>query len=72
MIPGYGRDHRRRLGMGPKGYCICLRCGYRIEKQPGVRCMDMRCPRCGAVMIREGSEHHKLYLERKNKGKHAF
>jgi ribosomal protein S27AE len=55
----------RGRGMGPLGFCICLRCGYRVKKEPGVRCMEIRCPRCGAVMIREGSEHHRLYLERK-------
>ena len=64
---GYGRGHGAGRGMGPSGYCICLKCGYRVAKQPGVRCMDMRCPNCGAVLIREGSEHHQLYLQRKGK-----
>jgi len=60
---GYG--HRGRgSGRGPLGFCICLRCGYKMKKQPGVRCMEIRCPKCGAIMIREGSEHHRLYLEK--------
>jgi len=59
--PGRGR------GMGPVGYCICLRCGYRVPKQPGVRCMDLRCPRCGAALVREGSYHHQLFLRKKGK-----
>lgn len=55
-------------GMGPGGYCICLKCGYRVPKQRGVRCMDMRCPKCGSVMVREGFYHHNLYIEKmKNK-----
>jgi len=63
---GVGRGGGRG-GMGPGGYCICLRCGYRTPKQPGVRCMDMRCPKCGAVLIREGSYHHRRYLEKRGK-----
>jgi len=54
-------------GMGPKGYCICLKCGYRMPKQRGVRCMDIHCPKCGSVMVREGSYHHQLFLEKKKK-----
>jgi len=65
MSIGSGRHGR---GMGPIGYCICLRCGYRVRKIPGVRCLEMKCPKCGAAMVREGSYHHQLYLERmKNK-----
>ncbi len=57
-------------GYGPAGYCICLRCGYRVPKQPGVPCREMRCPNCGAVLVREGGYHHQLFLE-KTKGKRA-
>jgi len=64
---GFGRGFGR--GMGPISYCICLRCGYRVPKQPGVRCLEMRCPKCGAAMVREGSYHHRLYLERLKKNK---
>ena len=67
---GYGRPRRGfggGRGMGSQGYCICLRCGYRAPKQPGVPCREMRCPKCGAVMVREGGYHHQLYLERRRK-----
>ncbi len=50
--------------MGSQGYCICLRCGYRTPKQPGVPCREMRCPKCGAVLVREGGYHHQLYLKK--------
>lgn len=59
-----GRNNEQG-GMGPGGYCICLKCGYRIPKQRGIRCMDMHCPKCGSVMVREGSYHHNLYLQKK-------
>jgi len=61
---GYGRGRGRGGRLGPSGFCICLRCGYREPKRPGIRCMELRCPRCGAVLIREGSYHHQLYLDR--------
>jgi predicted RNA-binding Zn-ribbon protein involved in translation (DUF1610 family) len=68
---GKGRNaqegNRGQGGMGPGGYCVCLKCGYRIPKQRGVRCMDLHCPKCGAVMVREGSYHHNLYLQKKEK-----
>ncbi len=66
---GRGRNAQGRNdeqgGMGPGGYCICLKCGYRMPKERGVRCMDMHCPNCGSVMVREGSYHHRLYLQKK-------
>ena len=49
---------------GPDGYCICPRCETRLAHRQGVRCRDERCPRCGAKMLREGSEHHELWLRR--------
>jgi hypothetical protein len=36
----------------------------RVFDPHGVRCRDERCPQCGAKMLREGSEHHKLWLQR--------
>jgi len=47
--PGAGR------GIGPGGppiECICPKCGYREPKQPGIRCISKRCPKCGTLMIR--------------------
>ena len=57
-------DH---LHMGPTGYCICPKCGKRYEKIAGVPCTEMRCEECGSALVREGSEHHKLILERQKK-----
>ncbi len=51
-------------GLGPDGSCICLKCGHREPHQPGVPCRGTTCPACGAVLIREGSAHHKAYLDK--------
>jgi len=56
-MPELERHHT--LGSG--GYCICPKCETRVPHHDGVRCMDERCPRCGAKMLREGSEHHQLW-----------
>ena len=56
--------NRRQFG-GPGGSCICLGCGARKRHEPGVRCLEERCPSCGKAMVREGSEHHLAYLRKK-------
>lgn len=53
--------------MGSSGLCVCLKCGYEAFHRKGVPCRDERCEKCGAVMVREGSEHHNLYLEKQKK-----
>jgi len=49
---------------GP-GFCICLRCDFKIPHQPGIPCRERACPKCGKKMIRENSYHHQLYLKKK-------
>jgi predicted amidophosphoribosyltransferase len=51
--------------MGESGECICPKCDRRIAHRDGVRCQDERCERCGAKMLRVGSEHYRLWLEKK-------
>lgn len=59
-------------GMGSQGNCVCLSCGAVKGHQSGKPCKDERCPKCGKVMVREGSEHHLLYLKKQEeKGKKA-
>jgi endogenous inhibitor of DNA gyrase (YacG/DUF329 family) len=29
--------------------------------------MTVKCPKCGATMVREGSEHHELAIEKRKK-----
>ncbi len=52
-------------GMGRGGFCICPKCNYRAPHQRGVPCQEQRCPNCGAKLLREGSYHHQLLLEKR-------
>jgi peptide subunit release factor 1 (eRF1) len=54
-----------RYGLGPKGYCICPKCNYKTKHQRGTPCQEMKCPKCGAKMLREGSYHHDLFRKKK-------
>lgn len=51
-----------RRSMGPSGHCVCVACGTTAPHARGVPCRELRCPRCGKVMVREGSEHHAAAL----------
>ena len=53
---GFGRGfgwRRRFRGRGPGGYCVCKRCNYRVEHQPGVPCSSLICPNCKIHLTRE-------------------
>jgi hypothetical protein len=54
-------------GMGVGGYCVCPKCGYKKSHAAGMPCMEERCLKCGKVLMREGSPHHRLVEERKSK-----
>ncbi len=45
-------------------YCICVHCHTRIPHQEGMPCRQNKCPNCGKPMMREGSYHHRLYMEK--------
>lgn len=61
--------HSHHSGLGPEGYCICPKCGYKKVHTPGIPCREERCPNCGVALIREGSEHHRLIEEKKKRNK---
>jgi cation diffusion facilitator family transporter len=58
---GFGWRRRGRFkeeikeakGRGPGGYCICPKCSYRVEHQPGVPCSSLICPNCKIHLKRE-------------------
>lgn len=49
---GRGRMRGNQPGAGPTGECVCPGCGARVPHQTGVPCYAMKCPKCGAAMIR--------------------
>jgi predicted amidophosphoribosyltransferase len=57
-------DDERRRNLGPGGECVCPKCGGRVPHPRGVRCAEERCPNCGGPMLRVGSEHHRLWLDK--------
>ncbi len=58
MGRGQGRGLMRGLmgvfGLGVGGNCVCPSCGKTVPHQRGVPCTQVKCPACGAAMIREG------------------
>jgi hypothetical protein len=47
-----GKNQANRPAAGAAGYCLCPSCGKRLAHTQGVHCYKVRCPECGAKMIR--------------------
>lgn len=47
-----------------RGFCVCLDCGMRVPGQRGVTCLEMNCPNCGAVLVRENSPYCRYVMRR--------
>ena len=41
----------RRSGFGPSTYCICPKCGTKIQHTRGMPCTETKCPKCGSYTI---------------------
>jgi ribosomal protein S26 len=50
---GGGRGRNRGGAYGPGGYCLCVKCGTKIEHDRGLKCTEIKCPNCGHTMVRE-------------------
>lgn len=50
---GIGLRRGRALGVGPGGSCICPKCGHKEKKVIGKPCTEIKCKKCGTLMIRE-------------------
>ena len=48
---GQGRNKGGSFGTG--GYCVCAKCGEKVPHEQGVKCTQIKCPKCGKPMIRE-------------------
>ena len=40
-------------GRGPEGYCVCPKCGYKVNHERGVPCSTIKCPKCKIDLARE-------------------
>jgi hypothetical protein len=50
---GRGRMGGMNPGADPEGFCICPNCRIKVPHEPGKPCYSIKCPKCGAQMIRE-------------------
>ena len=39
-------------GFGVAGECVCPQCGEKTPHQRGVPCLQQKCSKCGAAMVR--------------------
>ena len=53
--------------LGPGGSCFCPKCEKKIPHRQGTPCQEEKCPKCGSRMLREGSYHHDLFQQKKQK-----
>jgi cation diffusion facilitator family transporter len=49
----FKEEIKEAKGKGPVGFCVCPRCGYRVEHQRGVPCSTLICPNCKIPLKRE-------------------
>jgi hypothetical protein len=50
---GGGRGRNKGGAFGPGGFCVCAKCGEKVSHERGVRCTELKCPKCGNTLVRE-------------------
>ena len=50
---GVGRGRNNGDGFRTGGFCVCAKCGEKIPHKQGVKCPNIKCPKCDKPMIRE-------------------
>ncbi len=47
---GKGKGNRRNKNENSSA-CVCPRCGFEIERTPGVNCRSVKCPECRVPLM---------------------
>lgn len=50
---GGGQGRNNGGGYSTGGYCVCAKCGAKVQHEQGVKCTTLKCPKCEHTMIRE-------------------
>lgn len=50
---GGGRGRNKGGALGTGGYCVCAKCGEKVEHKQGIKCTKLKCPECGHTMVRD-------------------
>ena len=48
-----GRGRNKGGAFGPGGFCVCSKCGEKVPHQRGIKCTNLKCPKCGHTLVRE-------------------
>ncbi|UEC43420.1 MAG: DNA-binding protein [Methanothrix sp.] len=48
---GSGRSKGNKRKNNNPSICICPRCGFEIDKAPGVNCRSIKCPECRVPLM---------------------
>ncbi len=40
------------IAAGPRGVCVCPKCGEKVSHKVGMPCSSESCPKCGTKMVR--------------------
>ncbi|MCF7895344.1 MAG: hypothetical protein K9L69_04360 [Candidatus Omnitrophica bacterium] len=50
--PRLRREVSGRPGAGPGGLCLCPACKLSVAHKAGTPCAEMKCPKCGGILVR--------------------
>ncbi len=50
---GGGGGRGGGFGGGTGGKCVCTSCSHALPHTRGVPCTQIKCPKCGSLMVRE-------------------
>lgn len=48
---GRGQGGTTKRGLGGSEVCECPKCGHTEAHKRGIPCTEVKCPKCGALMV---------------------